>query len=205
MKALIRKDLYSTVVSFRSVFLIMAVFAAVTIFVPNTGFYIPYLVVLPGTLASTFINLETREKWNVCALTLPVSRRTVVTARYVCTLLMVLCGAFVGGVCLALRALRGFEGAGIFESLAMCLAAGLLVPSVTVPMAYKFGAEKGRYLVMFLIIGVMIGLMALSGEDLQMSALPAWLSPWTLLALIIALYVFSWAISLQVYEKKEIA
>lgn len=205
MKALLRKDLYTTVVSLRSVFLIMAVFAAVTVFVPNTGFYIPYLVVLPGTLASTLINLETREKWNVCAMTLPVSRRTIVTERYVCTLLMVLCGAFVGGVCLALRALRGFEGAGIFESLTMCLAAGLLVPSFTVPMAYKFGAEKGRYLVMFLIIGVMIGLMALSGEDFQMSAVPAWLSPWMLLPLMGVVYAVSWCVSAGIYEKKEIA
>ena len=204
MKALLRKDLYTAFISLRSVFLIMAVFAAVTIFVPNTGFYIPYLVVLPGTLASTLINLETREKWNMCAMTLPVSRRTIVTERYVCTLLMVLCGALVGGVCLALRILRGFEDAGFFESLAMCLAAGLLVPSVTVPMAYKFGAEKGRYLVMFLIIGVMIGLMALSGEDLQMSALPVWLSPWTLLPVMGVVYAASWYVSAGIYEKKEI-
>ena len=205
MKALLRKDLYTTFVSLRSVFLIMAVFAAVTIFVPNTGFYIPYLVVLPGTLASTFINLETREKWNVCALTLPVSRRTVVTARYICTLLMVLCGALVGTVCLVLRSLRGYESAGIFESLAMCLAAGLLVPSITIPMAYKFGAEKGRYLVMFLIIGVMIGLMAISGEDFQMASIPVWLPPWMLLPAMLFVYAASWAVSAGIYERKEIS
>ncbi|MBR6114652.1 MAG: ABC-2 transporter permease [Oscillospiraceae bacterium] len=204
MRALLRKDLYTAVISLRSVFLIMAVFSAVTIFVPNTGFYIPYLVVLPGTLASTLINLETREKWNVCALTLPVSRRTVVTERYVCTLLMVLCGALLGGVCLALRALRGFESADIFESLAMCLAAGLLVPSIIVPMAYKFGADKGRYLVMFVIIGVMIGLMTITGEDFRMSTVPVWLSPWTLLLLCGALFAASWGVSAAIYEKKEI-
>ena len=121
------------------------------------------------------------------------------------TLLMVLCGALVGGVCLALRILRGFDGAGFFESLAMCLAAGLLVPSITIPMAYKFGAEKGRYLVMFLIIGVMIGLMAISGEDFQMASIPVWLSPWMLLPAMLFVYAASWAVSAGIYERKEIS
>ena len=142
MKALLRKDLYTTVASLRMIFLIMAVFAVVTVFVENTGFYIPYLVVLPSTLGSTLINLDTREKWDRFALTLPVSRKTVISARYVFMLLMVLFGTAVGAVCFMLRTLRGFEGGGIVEAMTVCLAAGLTVPSILLPIAYKFGADK---------------------------------------------------------------
>ena len=40
MKALLRKDLYTTVGSLRMIFLIMAIFAVVTVFAENTGFYV---------------------------------------------------------------------------------------------------------------------------------------------------------------------
>lgn len=205
MKALIRKDLYTTLASLRTIFLIMAVFAVTTVLAENTGFYIPYLVVLPGTLASTLISLDGREKWSVYALTLPVSRRTVVAARYVFVLLLILCGGLLGSVCFLLRSLRGYESTGIAGAIAMCLAAGLVVPSITIPMAYRFGAEKGRYLVIFLIMGLMLGMMSLSLDGYSLSGALSWMGPWTMLFAAALLYAVSWAAATSIYEKKEIA
>ena len=204
MKALLRKDLYTTVASLRTIFLIMAVFAVVTVLVENTGFYIPYLVVLPSTLGSTLINLDTREKWDRCALTLPVSRKAVVGARYVFMLLMILCGAAVGAVCFALRMMRGYESTGIAEAIAMCLTAALIVPSFLLPLAYKFGADKGRYIVIFLIMGLMIGMMSIWGDGYGFSGGISWLSPGILLIAAAGVYALSWAVSSKIYEKKEI-
>ena len=205
MKALIRKDFYTTAASMRTIFLIIAVFAAVTVFAKDTGFYIPYLVVLPGTLASTLINIDTREKWDVCALTLPVSRRTVISARYVFVLLLMLGGVLVGTICFILRMLRGFESGGLFQAVSMCLATALLVPSVTIPLAYRFGADKGRYIVILLIMGLMLALMSVSGEGYTFSGALAWVSPWMLLLVSSALFAVSWAVTTAIYEKKDIA
>ena len=204
MKALIRKDLYTTAASMRTIFLIMAVFAVVTIFAKDTGFYIPYLVVLPCTLASTLINIDAREKWDVCALTLPVSRRTVISARYIFVLLLILGGVLVGTVCFVLRVMRGFESGSLFQAVSMCLSTALLVPSVTIPMAYKFGADKGRYIVILLIMGLMLALMSVSGEGYTFSGALAWMSPWMLLAASSVLFVLSWALTTAIYEKKDI-
>ena len=204
MKALLRKDLYTTVGSLRMIFLIMAIFAVVTVFAENTGFYVPYLVVLPSTLGSTLINLDTREKWDRFALTLPVSRRTVIGARYVFMLLLVLFGTATGAACFALRTVRGFESGGIIEAVAVCMAAGLTVPSVLLPVAYKFGADKGRYIVIFLIMGLMIGLMSLAGENFDLSGLPLRVPAWTLPLAAAGLFALSWAVSVRIYEKKEI-
>ena len=203
MRALLRKDLYTTLTTMRMIFFIMAVFAVVTVLSENTGFYIPYLVVLPGTLASTLINLDTREKWDACALTLPISRRTVVSARYVFVLLLVLGGAVVGGVCFLLRAARGYETSSFFDAMAMCLAAGLTVPSITTPAAYKFGADKGRYLVLLLVMGLLLGMMSLSSAGYSVSGSISWLSPGAGLAAALLLYAVSWGVSLRIYEKKE--
>lgn len=205
MKALIRKDLYTTAASMRTIFLIMAVFAVVTVFAKDTGFYIPYLAVLPGTLASTLVNIDVREKWDVCALTLPVSRRTVISARYVFVLLLILGGVLVGTVCYVLRMMRGFESGGLIQAVSMCLASALLVPSITIPMAYKFGADKGRYVVILLIMGLMLALMSVSEEGYTLSGALAWLPPWTLLLAASALFALSWAVTTAIYEKKDIA
>ena len=205
MKALIRKDLCTTMASMRTIFLIMALFAVVTVFARETGFYIPYLVVLPGTLASTLINIDSREKWDVCALTLPVSRRTVIGARYVFVLLLMLGGVLIGTLCYVLRMIRGFESGGLVQAVSMCLATALLVPSVTIPLAYKFGADKGRYIVILLIMGLMLALMSLSGEGYTFSGALAWMSPWMLLLVSSALFAVSWAVTTAIYEKKDIA
>ena len=204
MKALIRKDLYTTIASMRTIFLIMAVFAVVTVFARETGFYIPYLVVLPCTLASTLINIDVREKWDVCALTLPVSRRTVISARYLFVLLLILGGVLVGTVCYILRMMRGFESGGLVQAVSMCLATALLVPSVTIPMAYKFGADKGRYIVILLIMGLMLALMSVSGEGYTFSGALAWMSPWMLLLVSSVLFAVSWTVTTSIYEKKDI-
>ena len=180
MKALLRKDLYTTVGSLRMIFLIMAIFAVVTVFAENTGFYVPYLVVLPSTLGSTLINLDTREKWDRFALTLPVSRRTVIGARYVFMLLLILFGTATGALCFALRTVRGFESGGIIEAVA------------------------GRYIVIFLIMGLMIGLMSLAGENFDLSGLPLRIPAWTLTLAAAGLFALSWAVSVRIYEKKEI-
>ena len=205
MKALVRKDLLETFTAMRTIFLIMAVFAAAAALAEGCGFYIPYLVILPGVLGTTLINLDTREKWDIYALTLPVNRRTVITSRYVYTLIMLLDGTLLGTVCFLIRYARGFESGGVLSAMTLCFAGGLVTPAVGLPLAYKFGPDKGRYAMMFLLIGIMFAAMSVFHDGFAPSDALAAFPVWATLPAALALFAASWAVSAAIYEKKEIA
>ena len=93
-------------------------------------------------------------KWDRYVLTLPLGRRTVVKARYLFTLLMTLGAAAFGLLACVLLSL--FRQESLRENLAsvlMCLALGLFIADVMLPLCYKLGPERARpylYLLVFL-------------------------------------------------------
>ena len=79
MKALFRKDIYEITTSLKSVILIWLIFPIVAAINPNASYFVLYIGLLAGTLSSTLISYEEREKWPLFAGTLPVSRKQIVT------------------------------------------------------------------------------------------------------------------------------
>ena len=62
----------------------------------------------------------------------------------------------------------------------------------------------GISIVIFLIMGLMIGLMSLAGDSFDLSGLPLRIPAWTLTLAAAGLFALSWAVSVRIYEKKEI-
>jgi len=211
MKALLRKDFYTMVLSFRTVFLILVVFAAVSIFASGAQAFMAYLVLLPGTLATSIINLEEQEKWNAFGGTLPISRKAAVAEKYLFTLFVVCFGACLTVVCQIAGALRSGAGIGNVDplsSLILWLLIGLLLPSFSLPSAYRFGVARGRYVTMLLIVVVtvfFIGFLRDGAPDITAAfsrVLP--FSPILLLIPVAALFVFSMLLSMRIYERMEL-
>ena len=93
-------------------------------------------------------------KWDRYVLTLPLGHRTVVKARYLFTLLMSLGAAALGLLTCVLLSLFRQESLGEnLASVLICLALGLFIADVMLPLCYKLGPERARpylYLVVFL-------------------------------------------------------
>ena len=87
--------------------------------------------------------------------------------------------------------------------LAMMAPVGLIAPSVMLPTTYKLGATKGRvvYIVMLMVVaGVCALLVNLSKE----SGAPATLSPLATMAISLAVFIGSWALSVKWFKAREL-
>ena len=100
-------------------------------------------------------------RWDRYAMTLPLSRRRIVGARYRFTLLMALIAAAFGLVAGIFISIAG--NAILVESLAailVSLGVGLYIADILLPLSYKLGPERARpylYLVVFVPTIVLFG------------------------------------------------
>ncbi|MBR1759411.1 MAG: ABC-2 transporter permease [Lachnospiraceae bacterium] len=204
MKALIRKDFYESITAFRMLVVVIAVLGGASILIPGGRMLIAYMVVIASSLTSSLIQQEEREGWQTYAGALPVARKTVVGAKYIFSLGLVVLVSVLAMICQIVAGLR--EGLAIMplSTLTQCFAIGLLLPCLTLPLAYQFGTEKGRYIGMFIMILFALGAMRLTSQvsgnvNVMFDYVPAWL----VLIVVAVLYVISWWISVKIYQKKE--
>ena len=164
------------------------------------------LVMLPIS-AFSFDELA---RWDRYAAALPGGRRTMVSARYLFTLLVALGGAVVGtAACLILSLLSETPLDEGLAAVLACLGLGLLMADVLLPLCYWLGVERARpwmYVVVFVPVFLFVGAWYLGLLD-WLSAVPdgAVVVLFTGIALLpFAGMLLSWRISLAVMAKKDL-
>ena len=204
MKALLRKDFYETLSSLRMVLAMMAGGVVLAVLSPQSMMVIPYLIVVPGSIGTTLVALDDANHWNPVAAMMPVTRRQTVTARYLFSMIMIAVGAAAG----VIAGVIGSHGSSLKDALsafALYFGGGMLLPSLSLPVSYGFGSEKGRYVMMFIMI---LGTMAYINYTDELAAATALgaASGSSLLALAAGLLAFavSCFVSVRVFEKKEL-
>ena len=152
-----------------------------------------YPIFFAGTLPASLIGDDEKSGWQSCCDTLPVTVKYItclVTAAAVCLLAVP-------------AVLLRHDTAAAMPFLAMMAPVGLIVPSVMLPTTYKLGATKGRvvYIVMLMVVaGVCALLVNLSKE----SGAPATLSPLATMAISLAVFIGSWALSVKWFKAREL-
>ena len=207
MKGLLRKDIYMAAKYYRAVFGMVAVFLLLMIFADGSLLFLTYPVLLSGMLPVTLLSYDTHFKWEQYSGTLPYTRAQLVSAKYLMGLI------FSGGVllvCLVVLALRqilgdGFDLNAFLGAGLLCFVLGVAAPVFLLPLAFKFGPEKGRLLFIVLIASLCGAGFALGQADF-LSGLAIGNS--TLVALVtvgvtLVLYLLSWRLSIHFYQKKE--
>lgn len=152
MRALLMKDCYTLWKQLRIFIVVMLV---ITVF--NGTFGNLFIVVWAAMMPYTAMAYDERSRWDQLAAMMPYSIRDIVLSKYLLGWLC--CGAaalFSLAVQSILTVLR-FPMAALDPTanlLGFC--ASLCVLSLTLPLMFRFGVEKGR-LVMFLLIFLVCG------------------------------------------------
>ena len=199
MKGLLLKDWYLTVKYLRMLLLISLLFAAMSVFSPENGFFRIYPAVMFAMIPVSLYSYDDREKWTVYAQAFPVSRAQYVTGKY---LFGALGMAALVALLTVLYLISGAEGFGGAVTLSLVL--GLGSASLMLPVLFRFGAEKGR-IAYLIFIGVICGggvALSLAGPPEGGAAMPT-PSP-ALCAGMIVLYIASWRLSVALYQKREL-
>lgn len=175
MKGLLYKDLLS-LRQFRAMAFIIAAGLFSSIYSGKVDMFASICVILTATILISLLGLEEKARWNTVALTLPVSRFTLVLEKYLFGLCTLLVGAVIAmGLGIAVVPLAGYDTITLCASL-FCL--GLVIQSVMLPLIFRFGMEKGQLFTMGLLFILAAGLVVLVGNGmLAVSGFLLWLLP----------------------------
>lgn len=167
MKSLILKDLYNIGHNTKSMLFMLAVLAAA--FIPTSGAssYIIVSAVLCSMMIVTTFTFDDNSGWTRYAMIMPVSKKNLVAGKYVVMAIFCIIGSLLG---LAVSLIAGlalgkitFDLAGIVELLILALVAlsiYLVSGSISIPLVFKFGAERARVL---LVVSILVPLAVCFG------------------------------------------
>ena len=216
MKGLLIKDLYTIAgygKQYGIVFLFMAVWSAVT---KSISFLTMYTILLGGMLILSTLSIDENAHFNRYALTMPVSRRTLLIEKYIALVLFIGVGSLF--TCLIVGGAAAMHLSDGKEELVMILVMTtffLLSYSITFPIIFKYGIEKSRYI--YILVTMVMALVVIGGasalklemvsESVMRAGIPAFAAVLTLLGIctvIDAVAVFlSYRISLKIVKKRE--
>lgn len=214
MKSLVLKDLY-TVLHNSKAFLVMIV--AMSFFLSFTsegsgGFYTIFCCIMGAMLVVTTFSFDNLCNWEPYAMILPITRRDVVKGKFALLLLVSVAGALLG---FALSVLTNTVLPNLTLDLkeqAFYLLPGfsiaLFMGSLSIPLIFKFGAEKARLLLMasFALpaVALILSLKALekAGVSLTDQMVIGFFSLSPVLVLVFAFLMY--LISCRIFEAKEL-
>ena len=211
MKGLLLKDAYQMWYYTRMIILAAVAMMLVGVFYMKEGsnFFMLYGGLLLGIQPMTLLAYDQSGRFSAYSAALPVTKEQIVGGKY----LIGLCGMALAEL-LSMAALAAAQLLWGTVTVQITVATLLQVAMLTLlgnmillPLTYRFGYEKAKY-VYYLSIGVLASLMGyfVSSGDSAYSILPAHGSLLVLavvLAAVLALYALSWRLSVAWYGKAE--
>lgn len=201
MKGLLIKDCL-LLKNIRKVFLFMILSACFcSLAMQDKNFIGGYLMVFFGTVCLSSISYDEMDQGNLTIFSFPIGRKTYVQEKYVYGLLLLLSALLLSTLFL----LPCFSWKSIASNMIM-FGIGLLFLAVSLPFQLKYGHEKGR-LVMLLVLMILAGGLVVIDMN---GSLKQWLETSSLVldaliyfGFVVFAYIISLRISISIMEKKE--
>lgn len=156
------------------VIFLLAYFALAVLGIFDITFVTSFSTVIIMMLPVSCFSFDETAKWDRFARSFPLPPRTIVGARYLFTLLILLVVAAFSTVCAVLVDLLHIGDTPLIENIAAMLGsmgAGLFIVDIMLPLCYKLGAERARpylFAVIFFPF-VAVFLLLRFGSDLGLS------------------------------------
>lgn len=212
MKGLLLKDAYQMWCYTRWIILVSIAMMLMGMFFMKDGsnFFMLYGGLLLGMSPISLLAYDQGSRFSVCSAALPVTKEQLVGGKY----LIGLCGMALAEL-LSIAALAAAQLLWGTVSVQITVATLIQVAMLTLldniillPLFYRFGYEKAKYMYYLSIgmLGSFMGYFVSSGDNALDSILPANGSLLVLvvvLAAVLALYALSWRLSVAWYGKAE--
>ena len=206
MKGLLYKD-FCVLKKQVKILVVFVLFYSVWAVVSNTPSMMSTMVVLISMmLPISSMSYDEAGQWYCYAFSLPVSRRSLVLSKYLLGFLTAMGGLLVCSVCnLIILYLTNWENA--LESwviIGVSLEVGVIFLSVLIPLLFKFGVEKGRFILVAvavvpsILIALLMGMLKNTGITLPSEAFFQ-----AALFFTLAIFLISFRISVGICKKKE--
>jgi ABC-type transport system involved in multi-copper enzyme maturation permease subunit len=207
MKGLLIKDLINLKKSFGTIIAMIVLYFLFAYQSGDPSILVGMIVFLLTMMSITSMSYDDMAKWDKFALSMPISRKTIVYSKYILAVLLSLAGLVlstgIGYIVILLKAKMSIQEYLVASYAIFVLSMAFIC--IIIPLIFKFGVEKSRLMMMgAIIIPMIIGyVISKSGipmpsENQLMTILK--LSP---LLVVLALYISS-TISYNIYKKKDL-
>ena len=218
MKAMLYADWMNLRRSMKALLVVVLVMVLASATTGNGLTFIPFILTMVSFLVpSTLMTTDHNYGWDKLSLSLPVSRKDVVSSKFTVSLLFNLVMFVLAAVCLA--GLSGFFGDSLSENMLVllgCEAAGLALTGIELALILRFGTDRGRY---FLVAVVWVPIIlvtvvkkhpafnklvqAVGGMDSwSVGQLAAFFGGLVIVGAIV--YAVCWRIGVGIYRKREL-
>lgn len=201
MKGLLLKDIINLKQQAK-IFLIAAILYIVISFMnQDSSIFSVFAVVFTIMVPMTAFAYDEKAKWNRYALTMPVSRYDIVLSKYLLSFLFAVISLFFAFL-VSFSVTHHFHES-LTSSLTLFLI-GLTLSAFVLPIFFKFGVEKGRFVLLALVLVPSFAVMI--GSKLQIP-LPDQATISILLSIVpfacILCILISILVSIHIYQGKE--
>ena len=209
MTGLVYKDLMVMKKTLALYMVIFAVYGYMSIAYDQGGLLFAMVLILSSMVPVSTIAYDERSKWDRIANTTPLSSKEIVTAKY---LLAILLDAGSVAVCFVIYLFD--KRIPLTENLMMCyilMLMGMFYQALLLPVNIKFGAEKGRNIMMaIMFVPVLIIIMIGKTGIVDIAAIEMFLTnnenllPYIFTSAVLVVYAASIALSVKIYENKDL-
>ena len=207
MKGLIIKDLIALKNRAKIFFILAAFYIVYSIFMKDTNILGAMIIMFCTMIPITTMSYDEYYKWDKYAVSLPVSRKTIVFSKYIFGILFNLAGVVIVAVVYIFTAnitVASAIGESLLTLLGLCMIS-ILFLSITLPIMFKFGVEKGRLLMMAVFFTPTILIMLISKLNIAKPSEQA-LQKLVLISpvIILVILLISIFVSIRIFERKEL-
>ena len=163
MKGLLLKDWYQVRTNMKTMYLTVAFVLVIWVLSTSSAYVFPvsYAAIFLGILPVNLLTYDQSVGWVEYGRTLPVSKKTLVAEKYLIGLFCAAAAVVIGGLFVTVIPLRTgtTPDKDALSLLAGSVCAILLINGISLPLLYRFGAEKARmiYVLTFAGLGALLG------------------------------------------------
>lgn len=206
MKGLILKEILQLRNYKKTIMILLAFLMIFSIVNKNFSFASALIVVVSVMMVMTGFAYDDMAKWDGYVLSMPLKKNKIVLCKYILSILLAALGSLVSiilGYFMDIITNNNFSYEDLL-GIGVSVEAALILVSILIPLIYKFGVEKSRYILMMIfllptIIALVFGSNSISmpSEDEIIILLKA--SP----IITVLIFIMSYLISSSIYESKE--
>ena len=208
MKGLLLKELYILKGFGKQYLLILAFLLIWAISTKSFSFIIVYVALIGSQIAMSTMAADAAVSFSRYALTMPIDRKMLIKTKYMLFLGTILGGTVVSVVLNLLLFSTSFGADNYFtwEGLAAVVCVFVVGNSISMPVMFKAGVEKARYVTIFtmlLMSGVFVAGIKLGGLESKLENYSG--GSWYLLSIVIAVLsiVLSYFAAVKITKNKE--
>lgn len=208
MKGLLLKELYLGLKHFTAYILLILLFAVLSVADTGNVFFTFYPCILCGMLPVNLMAYDEQSKWDKYTAVLPFTRSQVVASKYIVGLIgqgTILLLVAIANV-VKMMVSGGMDWDNFLSIMGIMVMLSAITTAVPLPFIFRLGVEKGR-MGYYIMIGLAAGGSGFVAGILGNSPVPVILPIFAFPVMVltgIAVYVFSWWLSVDFYKNKDL-